>query len=375
MSTGLLIYSESVKSSVAKNVGTPRRSPRRSKSGGRALNAMSMPEDGAKPSRSRHTAPSDEVEDLTEHNTPWVSRPDGLADLHEDGYTGAGVTVAVIDSGITAHSDFGQRIKKFRDFSSRRRKAYDSKGHGTHVAGIIAGDGPNINGVAPEADLVACRITNEEEAIKAIDWVIDNQEKYSIDVLNLSLGVEPTGPVKDDAFAQAAERAVDAGLVVVVAAGNECKNGKCPTQSTISSPGTAPSVITVGALDDRGTAVKKDDKLWVDSSRGSRRDGKPDLIAVGSKILSTLAPDSEYFEAVSGGADYLAISGSSQAAPMVSGAAALMLQANPELTHDQIKDILMETADPVKRLPKRAQGSGRLDLDQAVEAALELTQE
>lgn len=322
--------------------------------------------------KKRHTPPpSDEIEDLTERNTSWVSRPDGLDQLHADGYTGEGVTIAVIDSGIAEHPDFDDRIKRFRDLSSRRRKPYDPKGHGTHIAGIMAGDGDKIKGIAPDAELVAVRISNEDEAIKAIDWVIENKEKYSIDILNLSLGVEAESDLKNDKFVQAAERAVDAGLVVVTAAGNECKNGKCPTGNTVSSPGISPRVITVGALDDKGTSLRSDDRLWGDSSRGTRSNGKPDLVAEGSRIMSTLAPDSEYRDAISGPANYLAISGSSQAAPMVAGAAALMLQANPGLTHDQIKDILVETADRIKGAPKRAQGAGRLDLDQAVERAAE----
>lgn len=322
--------------------------------------------------KKHHTAPpSDEIEDITERNSNWVSRPDGLDQLHADGYTGEGVTIAVIDSGVSEHPDFENRIKKFRDLSSRRRKPYDTKGHGTHIAGILAGNGEKVKGIAPGAELVAVRISNEDEAIEAIDWVIENKEKYSIDILNLSLGVQAEPDLKNDKFVQAAERAVDAGLVVVTAAGNECKNGKCVTGNTVSSPGVSPRVITVGALDDKGTAVCGDDRLWTDSSRGTRFNGKPDLIAEGTRIMSVLAPDSEYSEAIAGTANYLAISGSSQAAPMVAGAVALMLQANPKLTHDQIKSILVDTADRIKGAPVRAQGAGRLDLDQAVERAAE----
>jgi serine protease AprX len=300
----------------------------------------------------------------------YVSRPASLDELHGRGVDGEGVTVAVIDSGVAPHPDFGTRIKAFKDFDSRKRKPHDPKGHGTHVAGIILGDGEKVDGIAPKADLVACRIASEQEAIQAVDWVIANKDKYSIDVLNLSLGVDAKSDPEQDEFRKAAERAVDAGLVVVVSAGNECKGGVCP--STISSPGISPKVITVGAIDDRGTADPKDDKIWEKSSQGAFMEGKPDLVAEGTSVLSVLAAKSVYAERVGPEAHYLAISGSSQAAPMVAGAAALLLQVNPALTHDQIKHILSDTATPLPGARKAAQGAGRLNLEGAVQAATAL---
>ena len=300
----------------------------------------------------------------------YVSRPANLSKLHSRGVDGEGVTVAVIDSGVALHEDFGDRIKAFKNFDGRKRKSHDPKGHGTHVAGIILGDGAKVDGIAPKADLVACRIANEADAIEAVDWVIANKEKYSIDVLNLSLGVDAKSDPAKDEFRLAAERAVDAGLVVVVSAGNECKDGICP--SSISSPGISPKVITVGVLDDRGTADPKDDKIWEKSSQGTFMAGKPDLVAEGTSVLSVLAPESIYADRVAAQAEYLAISGSSQAAPMVAGAAALLLQVNPALTHDQVKDILTGTATPLSGARRAAQGAGRLDLEQAVKAATAL---
>jgi serine protease AprX len=189
-------------------------------------------------------------------------------------------------------------------------------------------------------------------------------------VLNLSLGVASKADPEQDEFRKAAERAVDAGLVVVVSAGNECKDGSCP--STISSPGISPKVITVGVIDDMGTADQSDDKIWEKSSQGTSMAGKPDLVAEGTSVLSVLAPKSIYADRVAKAAEYLAISGSSQAAPMVAGAAALLLQVNPKLTHEQIKDILKKSADPMPKVPKTAQGAGRLDLEEAVKMATAL---
>jgi serine protease AprX len=307
---------------------------------------------------------------LTEDEMSHISRPQNLDDLHAKGITGKGVTVAVIDSGIAPHSDFGDRIVAFRDFTSGRtvKKSHlDTTGHGTHVAGIIAGDGEITKGIAPEANLVGCRIHSEHEAIKAIDWVIANREKYSIDIVNLSLGVDaPKNPAEDE-FRKAAERAVDAGLIVVAAAGNECTDSHC--SATISSPGISPKVITVGALDDKGTAKPGDDRVYSASSRGKEHGGKPDLVAEGVNVLAPLAHGSTFASHLAASARYVALAGSSQAAPMVAGTVALMLQVNPDLTHEEAKTILKRTADKLENVSASAQGAGRIDVKGAVASA------
>lgn len=302
---------------------------------------------------------------------PPISRPLNLEEAHRQGFTGKGVTVAVIDSGLHPHADFGDRLKAFKDFTSRRRKPYDPDGHGTHVASVAVGGSKEIPGVAPEAELVAARISNPKEAIEAIDWVIEQREELGIDVLNLSLGVASRLPLEHDMFAQAAQRAVDAGLVVVVASGNECRNShNCPF--TISTPGTSPKVITVGALDDKGTEKLSDDGVWTQSSRGPTRVeklAKPDLVARGVGVFAAKAPGGTRVDGKPVWGDYLALTGSSQAAPMISGAAALLLQANPELTHQDIKEILTRSADPLKDYSVNSQGAGVLDLAEALELA------
>ena len=300
-------------------------------------------------------------------NLDHVSRPEGLDQLHAEGIDGRGVTVAVIDSGVARHEDFGDRIKAFKDFGSKRRAPFDPRGHGTHVAGIILGDGEKIDGIAPKADLVSCRVASPNEAVEALDWVIANREKYSIDVVNLSLGAPANPDPEKDELRKAAERAVAAGLIVVASAGNECTGDSC--QATITSPGNSPDVITVGALDDHGTSKRADDNIWKMSSQGAKGSGKPDLVAEGVNVVSVLAPKSDYAERAGHDAHYVSASGSSQATSMVTGAVTLLMQANPSLSNAEVKEILLKTADPVKGASKASQGAGRLDLREAIEVA------
>lgn len=310
---------------------------------------------------SQRTAPAGD-------ETPFIARPDGLERLHQQGLTGQGVTVAVIDSGLYPHADFEQRIKGFADMTSGRTSAYDPHGHGTNVSGILAGHGPHMSGVAPEANLVGVRITNAREAIRGLEWVIANKERLGIQVVNMSLGDNPRLPFAKDPFAQATQKAIDAGLVVVVAAGNECRSDVCP--GTISTPGILPEAITVGALDDQATVEHDDDTMYAFSSHGpTRPDGvhKPDLVAPGVGVYGPLSPGSELDHSDwPHWGQYLSLDGTSQATPMVAGLAALMLEANPALTHQQIKTILMETADPLAGIEPLAQGAGRLDPEEAL---------
>lgn len=314
--------------------------------------------------------PEDVVDALTEQDMSHISRPRDLGTLHGKGITGKGVTVAVVDSGIAPHDDLKDRIVAFRDFTGPRtvkRSPSDPTGHGTHVAGIIAGANKEVPGVAPGVDLVGCRVNSSDDAVKAIDWVIENRNKYSIDVLNLSLGVEAPANPNEDRLRKAAERAVEAGLIVVAAAGNECNTELC--SASIASPGISPKVITVGALDDMGTTGRSDDQVYASSSRGTQDNGKPDLVAEGVNVLAPLASKSSYSKSMRAGSKYMALAGSSQAVPMVAGTIALMLQVNPNLDHETVKDILKATADPLKNTPKAAQGQGRLDIKGAVSAA------
>jgi serine protease AprX len=300
--------------------------------------------------------------------TPYFSRPDGLDELHKQGITGQGSTIAIIDSGIANHGDFKNRIKYFKDFSNKQTKnAIDPLGHGTHVAGIAAGDGKDVDGIAPQADLVGLRIKTPLQAIKAIEWAVENKERYSIDVLNLSLGVEANLPNRQDPFAQAAQQAVDAGIITVVASGNECFATHC--EGSISTPGILPAAITVGAYDDGGTVSLDDDQMWGRSSNGPTAHdqvAKPDLVAQGVNVFAPSSAGSSLGKTRTRWDKYHSDQGSSMATPMVSGGAALLLQVDPTLTQQDIKELLQSTADPLLKASSHAQGSGRLNLAEAV---------
>ncbi len=219
------------------------------------------------------------------------------------GFTGRGVTVAVVDTGIYPHPDLTQpdnRIVAFKDFINKKTSPYDDHGHGTHVGGIIAGNGGmsggQYKGVAPEANLVGVKVLNSagngrsSDVIAGIQWVVQNKNAYNIKVMNLSLGAPDTESYTTDPLSQAAEAAWNAGLVVAAAAGN---SGSVP--GTINTPGINPYIITVGAVDDRGTVETGDDVITGFSSKGPTIDGlsKPDLVAPGVSITS-LAADTSY---------------------------------------------------------------------------------
>lgn len=299
----------------------------------------------------------------------------------DKGYTGKGIGIAVIDSGIYPHPDLEGRIVGWADMTNEKKpKPVDPFGHGTHVAGDAAGSGKmsagKIKGIAPDANLVGIRIGTVSEAIKAIRWAIENKDKYNIKVINMSLGDVAIKSYKEDPWAQAAEKAVKKGIVVVVAAGNEG-----PEPGTISTPGINPNVITVGAIDDRKTPDRADDAMASFSSRGPTsldKLPKPDVVAPGVSIYAPLSPNStlDTPEMPHIGTDYIAMSGTSMATPLVSGLAAILLQANPKLTPKQVREILTSTA---YRLPaesgENVQGAGMIEPEKALKVALALANE
>ena len=307
------------------------------------------------------------------------------------GVTGAGIGIAIIDSGIDDHDDLQRRVVVSVDFVSDRgvrrvttgvrgragslddsgnellaRPGADSAGtaddrfgHGTHIAGIAAGrpSGDEIDaypGVAPDAHLINLRVLDDQgvgrvsDVIDAIDWAIENKDRYAIRVLNLSLGATVDESYVDDPLAQAAERAVAAGLIVVCSAGNYgTTDDGTPIAGGIVSPGHAPSVITVGALKTQGTPGRSDDTVATYSSRGPTLfDGllKPDLVAPGNKVVSAEAPGSylartypELHVSGRGKHGYFELSGTSMSTAVTSGSVALLLDANPTLTPAQVK--------------------------------------
>ncbi|MDP2054592.1 MAG: S8 family serine peptidase [Acidobacteriota bacterium] len=318
----------------------------------------------------------------------------GAKNVHAQyGYNGAGVGVAVIDSGITPwHDDLtvasrqGQRVTAFVDFVNGQTSKYDDWGHGTHVSGIIAGNGFDSNGareaIAPKANIISLKALDGEGKgkisyiIAALDWAIANRAQYNIRVINMSLGAGVFESYHTDPLTQAAKRAVDAGIVVVAAAGNMGKaaNGQ-PQYGAIGAPGNAPWVLTVGASSTMGTIDRRDDTIALYSSRGPTMidfAAKPDLVAPGSGTVSLSERNSLFYNTksaylVAGKRSgltylpYLTLSGTSMAAPVVSGTVALMIQANPALTPNMVKAILQFTSQAHNDYNYLTQGAGFLN--------------
>jgi serine protease AprX len=323
------------------------------------------------------------------------------------GYTGAGVGVAVIDSGVTAwHDDLtaygssslvkkknGQRVTAFVDFVQGRTVPYDDFGHGTHVSGIIAGNGYDTlgarAGIAPEAHIVSLKVLDSQgrgvisDVIAALDYAVANKALYNIRVINLSVGAAITESYTTDPLTLAAKRAVDAGIVVVAAAGNLGKNAQGQTQyGGITAPGNAPWVLTVGASSHEGTVTRADDTMAGFSSRGPSRldyQAKPDVVAPGVGTVSLSDATSVLYltkpafrlagSLLTGTKPYLSLSGTSMASPVVAGTVALMLQANPKLTPNLVKAMLQYTAEVYPAYNPLTQGAGFLNTKGAVDLA------
>jgi serine protease AprX len=316
------------------------------------------------------------------------------------GFDGSGVGVAIIDSGITSwHDDLmgtginGQKVVEFVDFVSNQPHPYDDNGHGTHVAGIIAGSGYDSYGaragIAPGAHLVSLKVLDANgggyisDVISALDWVVENHAAYNIRVVNLSVGAAITESYETDPLTLAAKRAVDAGVVVVAAAGNMGKNAAGQIQyGGITAPGNAPWVLTVGASSHMGTLTRTDDTVADYSSRGPTAIdylAKPDLVAPGTGIVSLSDPNSTFYATQSAYLldgtratsyhPYLSLTGTSMATPVVAGTVALMLQANPALTPNAVKAILEYTAENHSSYNRLTEGAGFLNTMGAVELA------
>jgi len=336
------------------------------------------------------------------------------------GLTGAGVGVAVIDSGVTGWLDdlymeavdgslygtYAPRVVHFRDFvngsfidgvvdgASYGDYPYDDYGHGTHVSGIIAGNGYSSggarSGVAPKANIVGLKVLDSNGAgyisdvIAALDYAIAVKDRFNIRVINLSVGAGVYESYETDPLAQAARRAVDAGIVVVAAAGNFGATGSGAAQyGGVTSPGNAPWVLTVGAVSHRGTVQRSDDLVAPFSSRGPSWidfSAKPDLVAPGVGIESLAEPYTtlaiRYADYLLPGTDpwlwykpYLSLSGTSMAAPVVTGTIALMFEANPHLTPNAVKAILQYTAQVRAGEDFLTQGSGMLNASGAIRMA------
>jgi serine protease AprX len=299
------------------------------------------------------------------------------------GLDGSGIGIALIDSGVDSipdlHDALGRDRVVYRASFLPNGTAMDLYGHGDHVAGILAGNGAEssgssstylVRGIAPNAHIISLKVlgTNgsgtDSGVIAAIQQAIALKAQYNIRVINLSLGRPVTVSYLRDPLCQALQQAWQAGIVVVVAAGNNGRDNSHGTYGygTITAPGNSPFVITVGAMNTNGTLSATDDKIATYSSKGPTsidHIAKPDLVAPGNRIFS-LSEGTSWFAKSYPGNDvsktdifgtnavapsgYYVMSGTSMAAPMVSGAAALMIQKDPSLTPDQVKARLMESA-------------------------------
>lgn len=295
--------------------------------------------------------------------------------LWQQGVTGQDVVVAVLDTGVYSHRDLEGRIIDFKDLVGNRTTPYDDNGHGTHVAGAIAGNGASaesrFRGPAPEAKLVGVKVLNKLGAgtmslvIAGIQWCMEKKEELDIRVLNLSLGSPAVESYATDPVCQAAEAAWLAGIVVCAAAGNSGPEGQ-----SISSPGIHPRVITVGALNDNNSLLPSNHRIADFSSRGPTIDGlaKPDVVAPGVDIVSLRAPSSLLDKQHKGarvGQSYISLSGTSMATPICAGVVAQILQNHPALTPDQVKTRLLDTASPLAGAGLYTQGVGVIDAQRA----------
>jgi serine protease AprX len=312
------------------------------------------------------------------------------------GLKGSGIVVAVLDSGIaSAANDLPSgAVTVFKDFVNNKAQRYDDYGHGTHVAGIIAGNGKDSGGVqtgiAPGAQLVVLKVLDAKgngtvaNVIAALDWLATYGSRFRVRVVNLSFGARPDDDPDHDPLALAAKTLVRQGMVVVAAAGNDGEHDGKKVWGGIPSPADAPWVLTVGASSSLGTLSRKDDQVALFSSRGPAvgRIAKPDIVASGVGIESTIASGSSLAltnpNALLKGTclvlgcnptPYMSLSGTSMAAPVVSGTVALMLQANPNLTPNLVKAILEYTAEVHSGYSALEQGAGFLNTLGAVRLA------
>ena len=260
--------------------------------------------------------------------------------------TGKGVAVSFIDTGIAKHSDVcmgGKRLKFFKDFVNDKKKYYDDNGHGTFVAGVCSGNGAlscgKYSGIAPQSNIISLKALNKQgeasadKILNAMEWVYDNHKLYDIKIVCMSFGSEPLG--FNDPIMQGAEALWREGLVVVAAAGNSG-----PEYQTIKSPGVSSQIITVGGFNDN----RIDEEFNTDffelaefSSRGPAfQRFKPDLVAPSVDIISCSTKNG-----------YTSLSGTSVAAPMIAGLSALIVEANPQVTPNEIKRALLSIAHPI----------------------------
>lgn len=279
---------------------------------------------------------------------------------------GTGIVIAVLDTGVGKHPDLDGKVLAFRDFVNERQVPYDDSGHGTHVCGILCGSGGlsegRYRGMAPGAELVVGKVLDArgdgetENMIEGLEWVLAQRDKYRIRILNISVGIGTLEDrLKEAALMRKLEQLWDEGILVVCAAGN-----KGPQNNSIASIGGNGRVVTVGCHDG---AYFRDHpgRCETYSGRGdpNGRMRKPDLVAPGTEIVSCNVHCRETRNGYRNA--YLAKSGTSMATPVVSGAAALMMQGDPGMTNEECRDRLLFTCTDLG-LPWNRQGFGMVNV-------------
>lgn len=278
----------------------------------------------------------------------WVKQKVGYwcNDIIKEKYQGKGVCIAVLDTGISKHPDLDGRVAGFRDFTDDCRECRDDSGHGTHVAGILAGNGRAsagaYAGMAPQASLLVGKVLDSEgngdveNVINGIRWIMSVKDQCGVRIVNISVGTQPDlGEGQKRRLLEAVESLWDMGLVVVVSAGNYG-----PGAGSVAVPGNSRKVITVGVPDTARPAVYCRREKLNYSGRGPTEECviKPDVFAPGTSIISC---NSRY--AQPGEHPYAVKSGTSMAAPVVSGAAACLLSKYPDMTNVEVKLKLRES--------------------------------
>ena len=289
-------------------------------------------------------------------------------DTADSRYLGTGICAAILDTGIALHPDLKDRVAGFRDFTGSSIKCRDDSGHGTHVAGILAGNGISSGGsyagMAPRTDLLIGKVLDREgngnvdNVISGIQWVMESAVSCGIRIVNISVGTQPDlAQSQKDRLQKAVEELWDMGLIVVVSAGNYG-----PRSGTVVVPGNSRKVITVGVPDSPSSFSRSRRKRINYSGRGPTNECviKPDIFAPGTGILSCNSRFS-----FPGEPPYIMKSGTSMATPVVSGALACLLSKYPDMTNVEVKLKLRESC---MKIPGTESGWGLLNVEQLMRA-------
>ena len=286
-------------------------------------------------------------------------------EVYQKGYSGYGVRIALLDTGVHLHSCLKGRVCYFSDYVNRKKQVYDDNGHGTHIAGILCGCRPNeererLNyrmGMAPKAELAVFKILDHngngstDKALRALDWLIANHKKEGIKLLNFSMGYLPkANPIIQKKLIDKLEYLWEEGVTIVTAAGN---NG--PAENTITVPGISRKLITVGSSDDIAVYTEEHSNARIQGYGGR---GPTECCIVKPEIL---APGTDIISLVNSGNGFVKKSGTSMSAPIVCGALALALEKCPDLKPVELKLLLYDSVDPVKE--KNISAWGILNVD------------